>query len=67
MRKFFTVMFTFAVALALAMPVSAKWPHKKKSNAQTTETGSAHTKHSKKKGATKGKKKGQQAENPSKS
>jgi hypothetical protein len=66
MRKFLIVMFTFAVALALAMPVSAK-THKKKETAKTAETGSAHMKHSKKKGTMKGKKKGQEGGSSKKS
>ena len=59
MKKLFTVMCTLAVAFALALPVSAK-THKSKSE-KTTATTKAHTMHSKKKGATKGKKSGQQS------
>ena len=67
-KKLFTLLFTLAVATAMAMPASAKWIHKKKKdNAETTETTKAHKKHSKKKGATEGSKEGQQDSNPGKS
>jgi ABC-type sugar transport system substrate-binding protein len=67
MKKSLTLLFTVAVACALAMPVaaSAKWFHKKKKdNATTTETsGKSHQKHAKKHGASKGMKAGQQGTN----
>ncbi len=65
MRKLLTLMCTAAVAFALAIPVSAK-THKssKKENASTTATSDAHAKHAKKKGATKGKKTGQEGQTP---
>lgn len=67
MRKLVTLMATLAVAFALAIPASAKHNKSKKESASTTETGNAHAKHAKKKGATEGKKKGQEGANPGKS
>jgi hypothetical protein len=66
MKKFTTLLFTLAIAFSLAVPVSAKWPHlRKKHTATTSEQSKSHEKHAKKKGATKGKKEGQQATAPS--
>jgi hypothetical protein len=64
MKKFLTLLFTVMVASALAVPASAKLFHRnKKQNAESSEQGKAHKKHSKKKGATEGMKTGQEGTN----
>ena len=65
MKKLVTLFFALAVALSLSVPVFAK-NHEKKAKASTasTEQSQAHTKHAKKKGATEGKKEGQQGSTP---
>ena len=65
MKKLATMLFASAIALSLSMPVFAK-KHEKKAPAATasTEQGQAHHKHAKKKGATEGKKEGQQETAP---
>jgi hypothetical protein len=70
MKKLLTLLCTIAVAFALTLPVFAKAQGKGKGKAHkeaatTSEHGQAHEKHAKKKGATEGKKKGQQGTNPS--
>jgi len=66
MKKFFTLLFTVAVAFSLTMPVLAKSPGKKKKEATTAseQHGKAHKKHGKKRGATEGQKEGQEGTNP---
>ncbi len=67
MKKILTVLFTLTVALSLAMPAWAvRWPlhlHKH-AKSEATENGKAHEQHAKKKGATKGKKQGQEGATP---
>ena len=62
MKKLLTFLLTVAVAFSLTMPTLAKKGEKKESSA--TSEGKAHKKHAKKKGATKGKKEGQQGTSP---
>jgi hypothetical protein len=65
MRKIVTLLCAFAVALSLSVPVFAKHHEKKaKAAAASTEQGQTHAKHAKKKGATEGKKEGQQETAP---
>lgn len=67
MKKMVTLFCTLAVALSLSAPLLAARGRKdkdKKESAASTETGKAHEKHAKKKGATKGKKEGQEGSNP---
>jgi hypothetical protein len=67
MKKVITTLSALAIAISLSAPMFAK-EHAKKSKgaAATTEQGQAHTKHAKKKGATEGKKAGQQETTPAK-
>lgn len=67
MKKLFALMCTLVVAFALSIPVFAKSHKSKKESTSVTETSKAHVKHSKKKGATKGKKKGQESKTSGKS
>lgn len=69
MKKLLSLLCTIAVALALATPVFAKGQANPKGKANkeavtSTHRGKAHHMRAKKKGATEGKKKGQQATNP---
>jgi hypothetical protein len=66
MKKAFTLFCTLVVALALALPASAKKHNSKKGEkAEVSQTnGKAHKKHASKKGASKGKKEGQQGAAP---
>jgi hypothetical protein len=65
MKKTLCLLFTLTVALALAVPASAMhWPLHKHGKSQAIENGKAHEKHAKKKGATKGKKEGQEGTAP---
>ena len=66
LKKLLTLLFTFAVAFSLTTPTFAKKGGKKES-AATSKEGKAHKKHAKKKGATKGKKEGQQGTSPTES
>jgi hypothetical protein len=67
MKKLFTLLATLAVAVSLAMPVYANGQEKGK-EAAAPAAGSHHAKahrmHAKKKGATKGKKEGQEGTAP---
>ena len=65
MRKIVTLLCAFVVALSLSVPVFAKHHEKHaKGAAASAEQGEAHAKHAKKKGATEGKKEGQQESAP---
>jgi hypothetical protein len=68
MKKILTLLFTLTVALSLAMSAWAiRWPfhlHKHAKAEATTDNTKAHDLHAKKKGATKGKKEGQEGTNP---
>ena len=65
MKKLLTLLATVAVAVSLAMPVFAQKEGKKpKETASSSEYGQAHKKHAKKKGATEGKKEGQEGTTP---
>jgi hypothetical protein len=63
MKKLLTLLLAFALAFSFTMPTFAKKGEKNKESAVTTG-GKAHQKHAKKKGATKGKKQGQQGTSP---
>jgi len=63
MKNLLTVLCTLAVALSLGMPAFAK-KGEKKETATTSQHSKAHHKHAKKKGATEGKKEGQQGQEP---
>ncbi len=65
MKRLLTLFVALVVAGSLAMPVYAQKKGGKKAAAATGEHGKAHEKHAKKKGATEGKKKGQQGTTPS--
>jgi flagellar biosynthesis/type III secretory pathway M-ring protein FliF/YscJ len=65
MKKLVTMFFALAVALSLSVPVFAKHHEKKaKAAAASAEQDQAHAKHAKQKGATEGKKEGQQETAP---
>ena len=67
MKKLFTLLATLAVAVSLAMPVYAKGQEKGKEAAAPAagaHHAKAHRMHAKKKGATKGKKEGQEGTAP---
>ena len=65
MKKLFTLLATLAVAVSLAMPVYAKGQEKgKEAAAPGAHHAKAHRMHAKKKGATKGKKEGQEGTAP---
>ena len=60
MKKFFSLFAVLAIAMTLSMPAFAKIHGKKHHSTTSSSTnGKKHTKHSKKKGATEGQKKGQ--------
>ena len=64
MKKFLTVLFAVAFSTTLAMPAFARKHHKKSKDTDSTmqsDSGKAHKKHAKKKGATEGQKEGQEA------
>lgn len=67
MKKLFILMSTLAIAVAMTIPVSAAPKKHKSEAASTTGTTEAHAKHSKKKGSTEGKKKGQASQATGKS
>lgn len=54
MKKVLTALCILAVAFTLSVPAFARHHKNSKDAASTTETGKAHKKHSKKKGATEG-------------
>ncbi len=58
MKKVLSTLCILAVAFSLSAPAFAK-QSKKSTQTSATETGKAHMKHSKKKGATAGQKQGQ--------
>jgi len=62
MKKLLTLLFALAVACSLSTPTFATKDEKKEAAAGSE--GQAHKKHAKKKGATKGKKEGQQGTTP---
>ena len=61
MKKLLALLMVFAVALSLSAPTFATKEEKKEA---ATSEGKSHKKHAKKKGATKGKKEGQQGTAP---
>jgi hypothetical protein len=63
MKKLLTVLCTLAVAFSLTMPVLAAQGGQKEA-ATSSHHHKAHKKHTKKKGATEGQKKGQQGQEP---
>jgi hypothetical protein len=54
MKKVLTALCILAVAFTLSVPAFARHHKKSKDTASTSETGKAHQKHAKKKGATEG-------------
>ena len=64
MKKLLALVFAVAVAFSLSTPTFAMKDEKEKKEGATTSEGKEHKKHAKKKGATKGKKEGQQGTAP---